>query len=74
MNIEKALQKHRDRLLRLPNVSGVGIGEKDGTAVILVFVKEKLAESRLRPNEIVPRALEGHRTDVCLEVRVGFAP
>lgn len=71
MTIEEAIKKHQKYLLGLPNVTGVGIGEKDGTPVILVFVRQKLPESALRSQEIVPRKLEGYETDVRLEIRVG---
>jgi hypothetical protein len=74
MTIERALEKHRQRLLRLSNVVGTGIGEQDGKQVILVFVRQKLPESELPPAEIVPPTLEGYKTAVQPEVRVGLAP
>jgi hypothetical protein len=42
MTIERALEKHRERLLRLSNVVGTGIGEQDGEQVILIFGRHKL--------------------------------
>jgi len=50
--------------MRLPNVTGVGIGEKAGKPVIKVFVTHKVPESALQPQEVVPKALEGWETDV----------
>jgi hypothetical protein len=64
MSIEAMKIKHEEQLMRLPNVTGVGIGEKEGKAVIKVFVTHKVPESALRPQEIVPKSLEGYETDV----------
>jgi hypothetical protein len=64
MKIESVKQKHEERLMRLPNVTGVGIGEKAGKKVIKVFVTQKVPESDLRAEEIVPKTLEGCGTDV----------
>ena len=50
--------------MRLPNVTGVGIGEKDGRKVIKVFVTHKVPETELRAKEIIPKTLEGCGTDV----------
>ncbi len=63
-NIETVKQKHEDQLMRLPNVTGVGIGEKEGKPVIKVFVERKVPESELQPQEIVPKSIEGCETDV----------
>lgn len=57
--------------MRLANVTGVGIGEKKGKEVIIVFVKRKVSEAALQPSEIVPKTLEGYETDVEEEIRVG---
>jgi hypothetical protein len=64
MSIEAVKEKNEERLMRLPNVTGVGIGEKAGKAVIKVFVTHKVPESALQPQEIVPKTLEGYETDV----------
>ncbi|TVQ40396.1 MAG: hypothetical protein EA384_03180 [Spirochaetaceae bacterium] len=64
MSIEAAKMKHEEHLMRMPNVIGVGIGEKAGKAVIKVFVTHKVPESALRPQAIVPKSLEGYETDV----------
>lgn len=63
-DINSILRKYEDQLMRIPNVSGVGIGEKEGKVVITVFVTRKLPESDLQPHEIIPRHLEGYETDV----------
>jgi len=64
MSIKAVKMKHEEQLMRLPNVTGVGIGEKAGKAIIKVFVTHKVPESALRPQEIVPKSLEGYETDV----------
>ena len=64
MSIEAVKMKYEEQLMRLSNVTGVGIGEKAGRAVIKVFVTHKVPESALRPQDIVPKALNGQETDV----------
>ncbi len=64
MSIETVKRKYEEHLMRLPNVAGVGIGEKMGKQVIKVLVTEKVAESSLRPQEVVPKQLDGYETDV----------
>ncbi len=64
MSIEPVKRKHEEHLMRLPNVTGVGIGEKAGKAVIKVFVTQKVPLSALQPEEVIPRMLEGYETDV----------
>jgi len=64
MTIEAAKMKHEEKLMRLPNVTGVGIGEKEGRAVIVVFVTRKVPASTLQPQEVIPKKLEEYETDV----------
>ena len=64
MSIKDVKMKHEEKLMRLPNVTGVGIGEKGGKEVIKVFVTDKVPESSLRPDEIIPKSLEGYEVDV----------
>ncbi len=64
MDIEVVRQKYEDQLMNLPNVVGVGIGEKDGKEVIIVFVTHKVPASALQAHQIVPKTLEGFETDV----------
>jgi hypothetical protein len=63
-DIEDVLRRHEDRLMRLPNVVGVGIGEKDGQPTVRVLVSRKLPPNELRPDQLVPPLLEGFKTDV----------
>ena len=64
MSIKAVQMMHEEKLMRLPNVTGVGIGEKGGKEVIKVFVTHKVPESSLQPDEIIPKSLEGHEVDV----------
>ena len=64
MSIEEVQQKYQDQLMRLPNVTAVGLGEKGGKPVIKVFVTHKVPESALRPAEVVPKTLDDYETDV----------
>jgi hypothetical protein len=64
MTIEDAKARHEAELLALPNVVGVGVGERAGTPVIKVFVTEQVPESQLAPDERVPASLDGYEVDV----------
>jgi hypothetical protein len=64
MGIEPIMKKYEAQLMRLPNVTGVGIGKKAGKEVIKVFVTHKVPESALQPQEVVPKTLEGYETDI----------
>ena len=63
-SIESVKQMHEERLMQLPNVTGVGIGEKSGEKVIEVLVTRKVPEALLKPQERVDKILEGYRTVV----------
>ena len=71
MSIESVMRKYEAQLIRLPNVTGIGIGEKKGKEVIIVFVRRKVSEAVLQPSEIIPKALEGYETNVEEEIRIG---
>ena len=64
MSIKTVKEKHEDQLMQMPNVTGVGIGEKGGKEVIKVFVTRKVPKSSLKPEEIIPKTLEGYEVDV----------
>ncbi|MEW9576769.1 hypothetical protein U9K47_15695 [Bacillus toyonensis] len=64
MSIDSVREKHEVGLLNLPNVTGVGIGEKNGAQVILVFVTVKVPQSALQSHEIIPKKIEEYETDV----------
>lgn len=64
MDIRDVIKKHEKQLMDLPNVNGVGIGEKEGKEVIQVLVTHKFPESALKPQEVVPKTLDAYATDV----------
>jgi hypothetical protein len=64
MSIEEIKQLHENQLLALPNVVGVGIGEKAGQPAIKVFVNQKVPADSLQPAEIIPKRLEQYDVDV----------
>jgi hypothetical protein len=64
MTIEEAKARHETELMALPNVIGVGIGERAGKPVIKVFVTEKAPAAQLAPDERAPTSLEGYEVDV----------
>jgi len=64
MSIEDVKRRHEARLMGIPDVVGVGIGQTAGGRVIQVFVKEITKGVR----EKVPPVLDGFPTEI---VRVG---
>ena len=64
MSIKAVKEQYEEQLMRIPNVTGVGIGEKGGKEVIKVFVTHRVPESSLRPEEIIPETLDGFEVDV----------
>lgn len=73
-NIQQVKEQHKEALLDRPNVVGVGIGFREanhhrtGEVSILVLVRQKLSLAALPQNAVVPKELDGVRTDV---VQVG---
>lgn len=64
MDINTAMHRHEDRILRLTNVVGIGVGEEDGHPVIKVFVSRKVPRNELADDQIVPGSLDGYPTSV----------
>ena len=64
MDIETVQQQQQDQLMRLPNVVGVGIGEKGGKKVIKILVTRKVPASSLKPEDVIPKKVGGFDTDV----------
>ncbi len=68
--IERLKERYENRLLRLPNVVGVGIGVKVVNGIparrmcLKVYVQKKIPKTQLRKKEVIPGALEGVKTDV----------
>ena len=62
--------RHREELLRFPNVRGVGVGPKivngklTDVMAIKVYVHRKVAKEELAEGECVPKEVEGVPTDV----------
>lgn len=78
MSTEQAFEAqavHQDTLLSKQNVVGVGIGYKDANGektdevAVVVLVEEKKPLAALHNEDVIPKELEGLRTDV---VEVGF--
>ncbi|MEV8022618.1 hypothetical protein AB0O76_41265 [Streptomyces sp. NPDC086554] len=61
MDAQQARSLHEDRLMKLANVTGVGIGkdEHSGADVIVVFVTRTVPRDRLRDEDVIPDLLEG---------------
>ena len=64
MDVKEVKQRFEGELMALPNVTGVGVGERGGTQVIKVFVVRKEPLETLSASERVPRTLEGVPCDV----------
>lgn len=64
MDLEAAIRQAEQKLLSKPNVTGVGIGERDGKPVIKVFVTRKVPKSDLRSSDVIPESVATYPTDV----------
>lgn len=64
VDVKEVKQRYADELMALPNVTGVGVGERDGAQVVKVFVMRKVPLSTLSAEERVPDTLEGVPCDV----------
>lgn len=68
--VQSAVERHRKRLLKLPNVLGVRPGFKfrDGwithEPAVVVTVLRKIPEGELRPEEVIPKTLDGVPVDI----------
>lgn len=68
--VRQVKQEHTDKLLNLPNVVGVGVGVKEtaqtrtGELSVVVMVRRKLPVAALPADAVVPRQMNGVRTDV----------
>ena len=67
---KKELSKIYAKLMKYPNVVGVGVGEvfKDGKPTgeigIVVYVSKKVPKEKLHPKHVLPREVKGIRVDV----------
>jgi len=64
MGVSEARQKHERALMRKKNVVGVGVGRRGNEPAVTVFVEKKVPKSELSSQDLVPRAVDGVRTDV----------
>lgn len=68
--VRQAAEKNRQRLMKLPNVVGVGVGNKEvggrptDELAVVVLVESKVPEARLAGGEIVPKKVGDVATDV----------
>ena len=68
-----AYEKVKEKLKGYPNVVNIGRGikEKDGQLTdegcIKIIVKEKKKESDLEVTEIIPKEIEGVKTDIIIQ-------
>jgi hypothetical protein len=64
--VKRIKSKYEEELLGFENVVGVGIGKLKTTDefCIKVYVTSKKPESQLEPDEIIPKCIEGIKTDV----------
>ena len=75
--IRRIKEAHEHRLLSIPGVTGVDIGykivkgKKTNELAILVYVEEKKNDDMLPVEQIIPKEIEGVKTDV---IRRSFAP
>lgn len=56
MSIEQVFNQHHDRLMSIPGVTGIGLGEKDGRPAIVILVIKLTPSLRER----LPETLDGH--------------
>lgn len=64
--VKQVKAKHEHHLLEMENVVGVGIGKKNRTleVCIKVYVTIKKPENALAQDDIIPKVIEGIKTDV----------
>lgn len=68
--VKTIMQDHRDQLLALPNVVGLGVGlrQKEGewtdTVALIVMVKQKLPLESLAADQRIPSEIDGIPVDV----------
>lgn len=55
MEIDQVMARHQDRLMAIPGVTGVGIGEQGGRPAIVVMVVRLTPQVRAQ----IPQQLEG---------------
>lgn len=64
MDQAAAVRQAERELMSKRNVTGVGIGERDGKSVITVFVTCKVPLADLDAGDVIPRSVAGYATQV----------
>jgi hypothetical protein len=64
MDQDAAIRQAEKQLMSKANVTGVGMGERGGKAVMQVFVTRKLPESEVAAGDLIPKSVAGYPTDV----------
>lgn len=62
MSIESVKRKLEKQLLQLPNIIGVGIGEKAKKMVIKVYVNSRIPNSSAE--QTIPKTLDGYEIEI----------
>ena len=68
----EVLQKHADRLVKTYHATALGVGhrkkdgveQREGEVCLVVWVKEKLPESQVPPDKLLPKEIDGVELDV----------
>lgn len=57
---QQVVERHRDRLMSLPGVCGVGVGTDPttGSAAVVVYVIHKIPRKQLTDRDLIPRELD----------------
>lgn len=63
-DVRAARAKHETRLMEMANVVGVGVGRRGDRPVLKVFVTHKVPDGELRPDQVVPKSVDGIDVDV----------
>jgi hypothetical protein len=64
MGPDDAVRLAEQELMTKRNVTGVGLGERDGVTVIRVFVTRKVSARELAAEDVIPRRFRGYATEV----------
>lgn len=69
-DVTRAKEEHKETLLAMPNVVGVGVGfkvegrTKTSELSVVALVRQKIPQAGLKPEAVVPRQVGGVSTDV----------
>lgn len=65
-NARQVVERHRDRLMSLPGVGGVGVGTDPttGSEAVVVYVVRRIPREQLADRDLIPRELDTVRVRV----------